>query len=496
MKKRIIIIGAGISGLCAGSYLQMNGYNCEIFELHDLPGGLCTSWKRGSYLFDGCIHSLGGVNPDYKMYNYWNELIDMEHLDVFFFDELVKYEDSNGLIFRMYNDLAKLENELKKIAPMDINFIESFVKSCKKLSKYDTTPSKPMELWNFFDYYKQQFIMAPIMKDLIKWRKSMEELTEDCKSPVLKRLMNSQFFSHYPAYFFVFSIGYLNLKKAGYPIGGSLHFARLLENKFLELGGKIHYNSKVQQITVEDDKAIGVVLDKGEIHNQADYVISASDGHNTIFKLLNGKYINKKVEKLYKEHPVYPSVLLVYLGVSRTFENESPITLIDLKKPLVIDDRTETSELNVTIYNFDPTLAPKGKTCIRVIFETFNFEYWSKLKKHNKQKYQEEKNRIARSVIDELEHRFGNLRENVEVIDVATPATLKRYTNNWKGSSQGWEWTPGLIPKTIKKQLPGLKNFYLIGQWVMPGGGVPAGLLTGRDVARIICKKDKKKFRT
>jgi phytoene dehydrogenase-like protein len=39
----IIIIGAGIAGLAAGCYAQMNGYQTSIFEMHSLPGGLCTA---------------------------------------------------------------------------------------------------------------------------------------------------------------------------------------------------------------------------------------------------------------------------------------------------------------------------------------------------------------------------------------------------------------------------------------------------------------------
>jgi phytoene dehydrogenase-like protein len=65
--KRAIIIGAGISGLSAGCYLQMNGYDTEIFELHSISGGLCTSWKREGYVFDGCLHSIGGLSPMYRM---------------------------------------------------------------------------------------------------------------------------------------------------------------------------------------------------------------------------------------------------------------------------------------------------------------------------------------------------------------------------------------------------------------------------------------------
>lgn len=38
MGKSIAIIGAGIAGLAAGCYAQMNGYESHIFELHELPG--------------------------------------------------------------------------------------------------------------------------------------------------------------------------------------------------------------------------------------------------------------------------------------------------------------------------------------------------------------------------------------------------------------------------------------------------------------------------
>ena len=43
MVKRVVIIGAGISGLSAGCYARMNGYDTEIHEAHSLPGGLCTA---------------------------------------------------------------------------------------------------------------------------------------------------------------------------------------------------------------------------------------------------------------------------------------------------------------------------------------------------------------------------------------------------------------------------------------------------------------------
>ena len=237
-------------------------------------------------------------------------------------------------------------------------------------------------------------------------------------------------------------------------------------------------------------------MDDGKIINDADIVISAADGYYTIFKMLDGKYVNEKIKKLYDEHPKWPSMVLVSLGLSRTFENEPTSIELHLNKEFIVDEKSKLDSIPITIYNFDPTLAPKGKTCMRVILQTNNYQYWNNLRNNDIDKYKHEKERISKDIIKILDKRFGNISNNIEVIDVATPDTFKRYTNNWMGSTQGWIWGPKLIPEFISKELSGLKNFYLIGQWTLPGGGVSTAFTSGRDIAQIICKKDNKKFRT
>jgi phytoene dehydrogenase-like protein len=74
MEKSIIIVGAGIAGLSAGCYGQMNGYRTQIFEMHTTPGGVCTTWKRKGYKIDGCIHWLTGSSPGNSFYPLWEEL--------------------------------------------------------------------------------------------------------------------------------------------------------------------------------------------------------------------------------------------------------------------------------------------------------------------------------------------------------------------------------------------------------------------------------------
>jgi phytoene dehydrogenase-like protein len=104
----------------------------------------------------------------------------------------------------------------------------------------------------------------------------------------------------------------------------------------------------------------------------------------------------------------------------------------------------------------------------------------------------------GKAVIQILDKRFPGLKGQTEMIDVATPVTFERYTGNWKGSFEGWLITPGnsgVLMKPMKQTLPGLKNFYMCGQWVEPGGGLPTSVMSARRLIRAICREDNRKFK-
>ena len=48
----------------------------------------------------------------------------------------------------------------------------------------------------------------------------------------------------------------------------------------------------------------------------------------------------------------------------------------------------------------------------------------------------------------------------------------------------------------MPKTLPGLERFWMAGQWVAPGGGLPSGVMTARQVQQLICRADGVPFRT
>ncbi len=97
---------------------------------------------------------------------------------------------------------------------------------------------------------------------------------------------------------------------------------------------------------------------------------------------------------------------------------------------------------------------------------TYNYEYWNKLYKDNKDAYEKEKSPIANELINILKKRFGDIIQNIEMIDVSTPVSFRNFSGNWKGSFEGWLITPEVGLKHLSHTLPGLKNFYMCGQWV------------------------------
>ncbi len=498
-QKNVIIIGAGIAGLTAGCYLQMNGYKTEIYELHNLPGGCVTSWKRKGYTIDGSIHGLVGSSSDHPMYDLWDEIIDMKDLE-FYDGPDVAIITKDGKKFTKYYDLEKLENYMKEISPEDSAIIEEYIKDTRKLQKlnaFEMIAGKPMEFYNLFDYLKM-IKMLPALGTMKKWQNmTAEKFSERFTNPFLKEAVKS-FLS--PVLFDILVLTEMDQKRSGYPISGSLDFSRRIEKSYLDLGGKIHYRSKVSKInTVYDDNAkkdkiIGISLENGENY-EADIVISAMDGYSTLFELLEGKYIYEKLNKTYENPDLNPSMILVSFGVNKEYKDKSQTYFINIKKPLVTPDGNEYDLLKLRIFNFETPLVPKGKTLFIVELLTKNFEYWQDLRVQNKTEYKQVKSDIAQKMIEILDEYFEDFKPNIDMIDVATPATFYRYTNNWKGSTQGWDNENIFASRPIKKELPGLSNFYMVGHWIIPGGGVPNAFISGRTVAQILCKKDKIKFK-
>jgi phytoene dehydrogenase-like protein len=504
--RSLIIIGAGIAGLSAGCYAQMNGYHTRIFELHEKPGGLCTSWKRKGYTFDGCIHWLVGSRPGSSLNRVWQELGAVQGREMVDHKVFVRVDGKDDNAFILYTNVDRLEQHMKALAPADVRVIEEFCNAVRLFTRFGEVVGDPTGSSGLFGGIIMASRMLPFIGALRRYSKiSVRDFAIRFSDPFLREAFPIAFdLPDFPMMAMLMTLAWMHSQDAGYPIGGSLAFARAIERRYVELGGEIHYRSRVEEILVEPcqergrrgDCAVGVRLADGTEH-RADLVISAADGHATIFDMLGGRYVNDRVRGFYEELPIFQPVVQVSLGVARDLSNEPPMVSCPLPEPVVIAGELRR-RMEVRHFCYDPTMAPPGRSVVVVMFGS-QYDYWRELHEY-RERYDSEKRQAADAVIAQLERCYPGLADQVEAVDVATPMTTERYTGNWQGSMEGWLITTRTMGMTMSrgmsKTLPGLKDFYMVGQWVEPGGGIPTAAMSGRKAIQMICKEDKRPFET
>jgi phytoene dehydrogenase-like protein len=127
MQKSIIIIGAGMGGLASGIFGQLNDYRTQIFEMHTIPGGQCTSWVRKRYTFDACIHHLFGCGPGTKINGLWKELGAMPR-ELVYTKDCVSVVSTEGIMFHDFYDIEALESHLMELSPEDTRVVKDYIK--------------------------------------------------------------------------------------------------------------------------------------------------------------------------------------------------------------------------------------------------------------------------------------------------------------------------------------------------------------------------------
>ena len=492
MGKSVIVIGAGIAGLCAGCYAQMNGYATRIFEMHDMPGGVCTAWRRRGYTIDCCIQWLVGSNPSSRYHQLWEEVGLIQGRQIIDSEEFARVEAPDGRAVIIYTDLNRLESHLTELAPSDAPLVKELLAAARHAAEHEMPTVIPGTSTEAFRLLPR---MLPLLTSMRRWSKlTVGQVCEHLESPLLKAALTATWDPGISAFALIGNLAWLHARNAGYPIGGSLPLVRAVEKRFQDLGGQVEYKSRVTRILVERDRAVGVRLADGR-EERADAVISAADGHATIFDLLEGRYIDETIREAYESRSVYKPLVFIGLGVARDFTREpQPISggHLLLAEPVPIGpDRLHA--LHHRIHNFDPTLAPPGKTLITSIIPS-EYDYWIGLAE-DRPRYEAEKKAAADILIAVLDRRYPGLAAQVEMVDVSTPVTWERYTGNWRGSYEGWFPSPKNFSVTRRKTLPGLADFYMAGQWVAPSGGLPIGVATGRQVVQQMCRRDGMRFR-
>jgi phytoene desaturase len=492
----LVIIGAGLAGLSTGCYAQMNGYRSHIFEHHAVPGGVAAAWKRGGYLIDGGIHFIMGHKPGTALHELYRELgiaqadrfVDMPVYGSF-------TDEVSGRSVEVTQDLDRLADDLKALSPAGGRVIDELIGGARAMQGLDLSAvgmGQPPELVGPLDQLREMWGMRGLLRYMVgKYARPVDDYVRSVHDPWLRACVRYLFLPEVPVWFVLMVLALLADEQLGFLVGGSLDFVLGIERRYRELGGRVTYNATVEEILVEDDRAAGVRLADGSEH-RADVVVSAADGYSTIFEMLGGRYVNEKIERRYANWPVCRPLMLVSYGVAREFPDAPPFTTIMLERPLMVVGHP-IDGIFVRTFNYSPRFAPPGKTVVQVEFET-DWDGWDDLRKEGKARYDAEKERVAAEALGRLEPHYPGISSRVEVVDVATPYTTWRCTRNRRGAWGGWLPTPEAINTRVERTLPGLDNFTMAGQWVMPGGGVPPCLYSGRHAVQLLCHRDGKPF--
>lgn len=527
----MIIIGAGIGGLSAGCYAQMNGYRSRVFELHDVPGGCCTGWTRGEFSFDGCMSWLLGSGPGNDLYQIWLELGALHGKEIRHFEMFNAVETAAGHTVRFYSDPDRLQDHLTELSPRDTRRIREF---CRGLRQFQRCAAgypvlTPVGLMGRLEKLRLYLRFAPFHRLIARSIATrMVDHAARFESPVLREAFNYVLYEKAPEASllpFYFQLACHANRAAGVPEGGWSGLARSIEARYLSLGGQVRYRTAVEEILVENDRAIGVRLSDGQRH-LADVVVVAGDGHPELAALVRGRgaagaghpSCTDLIDPPDLPGAASPGRFTLFLGLDQRFPGAEHCTT-----HLLTDD--EAAELPGIVHpslhvqfrnRHYPELSPPGSS---VIFATYACDVarWQALNQGedrlNRQRrgievrtlasrrgrsYPQEKRRVAEFLTDYLDRKYPGLAHALVARDVASPLNplccAENHGDTVVPRQPFFEGDP--LDRAIAwpgPARPGARNLYVAYASGVAGGPIQAAA-SGRHVVQFICRDDRKRF--
>jgi phytoene dehydrogenase-like protein len=492
-KYDVIIVGAGMGGLSAGAFLAREGKKVLVLEKHDKPGGYLSSFTRANYTFDCGIFHLNemGENQTIPQFmKYWGGSISVKkvHYKLKYFignkefsindrdaqNDLIGYfPTEKKAIENFFSTSAKMLNETQRMgppkSPYDMNFIGKMFFGTRSFFRMHT----------FIKYAPKQSVK--ILKGLFK-----------------DKTLANIIFGYYPINSLIFlahAYGWEMMKRGEnyYPEGGTQAIANAAVRAIEENGGEIMLKTEVGRIIVDDKKVTGVEsLDGTGFYS--DTVISNAPIHHTLFKLLHGVPDFDQMNAKIKKREVFTSVMLNFVGVDEGYDFKGVNHFIFLNENILDIEEGDFTPQNCPIFLIVPP-KPEGQKDYSALIPAFlPYEYqrfWlTNNTKIRGKKYYELKEEVKDIIIRLVCEKLGeDFRKAIKYSLAATPLTFERYTYNKRGSIMGWKMDARDYGKYLPQTTP-VENLYLVGQWVFPGGGVPAVIASGYYLAKRIFEKD------
>lgn len=478
MDKKVIIIGAGVSGLSLGIFAQKYGFKTVIYEKNKFAGGNLTGWCRQGCYIDNCIHWLNGSKDGTQLNKLWKELGGIDDETVFHQSEYFYVSELGKKCVGLGQDLEKTRSEMLKVSPQDEKQINKFincVNSCIKLME-----EKPL---------KKLSALFSMLKSY--GRKTLGEVSKLFISPLLQRLMCDYILPEYSIYVLIFAYASFVRGDGKVLVDGSKSMADKMIEKYLNLGGEIRYEEEVKQIVTKLDSATGIIL-KDNKYEEADYVVSATDTFITFNKLLPSKLMPKSLAKTYNKRKIYPIISSFHIAykVNRPCDLPQFDTLVIETKSIKIG-KSYYNRIMLRSYEYGEGFTQDNSFVMQVFLlqRERDFDYFSSLKK---EEYENEKKRIVKEITEEIIKKFPSLQKNLVYLDCWTPLTYTKYFNAYKGSYMTFGITKNIRINKIKHRVGKFKNLFLATQWQSLFGGLPNAAENGKKCAELIVRNESK----
>lgn len=511
----VIVIGSGLGGLSCAACLARAGKRVLVLEQHDRAGGCTHTYEEKGFEFDIGLHYIGQLHPGTLNHTLFKVLSDgqlvWETLDKEFDSVVIRQSDGKDKFYNLVSGKGDFEQRLIEHFPNEEKAIMEFINLMKKCSK------------SIYGYMMLKMLPKPVLKLMITlrlykfWSFGFDEAVCHSLKDVLDRLTDNKELKTVLGYcfgdygtvpskvpFFMHALLlYHFYRDSYYPRGGASEIAYTMIPAILRNGGAVLVRAPVSRIIVENGKAVGVTVTKGDSEHYiyAKSIVSNAGAYNTYGRLLPQELSTKLgLNRFQKKIGHGMSCLQILVGLKGSSEelgllkrnywvfssNEGEEDM-DRYLSLSREDAVNT-DFPILFISFpstkDSTWSQKhpGKSvCVVVTFS--NWEWFQEWNDNRVMKrghvYQDLKRTFQDRAWQQILKLFPQFEGKVEYIDTGTPVTHSYYISSPKGEIYGADHTMKRFTHKIamdmrpKTQIPGL---YLTGQDVMTCGIVPAAI--------------------
>ena len=473
-----IVIGAGISGLTAGIYLQRSGITTLIVERAATPGGVSTSWKRKGYTFEGGIHWLIGAKDDIPLHQVWVETGALQDNNpVHFKDPIYTLMDGEGTM-PLFRDLHGLEIKglRDRVALWSLRFhlacFKHFHQPIGDLRGLKVSQPKPFSVMEYVKMLPAvlitPFLMAQSARGYAKrfGNKRIRSLLVAVVEPDINALS------------LIYTLGTFHVGDSGYPQGGSMRMAQNMAETFLSLGGEIRYQTLVEEVLPDGE---GWAVRTRDDVLKADAVVVSADARSAIDRLFREPLRDGWATRM---RAGLKTTQCMFLGVGVKADlSQLPRSMqIVLPHPLKVAGRTYETVV-VNNYATSEGYAPAGCSVVTCLLHGRTYPYWKAAKAEGC--YEAKKKEAMDAFLNALGEVIPEVRDAVAVTDMATPLTYERYCGTFEGSYMT-DWPP--LSRLHHAPLRYRKGLYFTGQRTAYSGGLPPAAQSGRATAQAVCK--------